>query len=75
MCSVVDGATYDRNINLSDGYEMSGSMKRVYACGGLPYCKLLDQGALVRFSTLHFQGTAKPWLGKVPDDILRSAVS
>ena len=75
MCSVVDGATYDRNINLSDGYEMSGSMKRVYACGGLPYCKFLDQGALIRFSTLHFQGSAKQWLSAVADEVLRSGVS
>lgn len=69
MCSVIDAATYDRNINLSDGYEMLGPMKRIYACGGLPYCKSLDSEAFVQFKTLHFQGDAKQWMNDMAQRI------
>lgn len=70
MCAVIDHSTYDRNINLSDGFEMLGPMKRIYARGGLPYGKALDSETFIQFKTLHFQGDAKQWLPDMAERIL-----
>ena len=72
MCSVINGATYDHNINVSDGFEMSGAAKKIYPRGGQPYCRALDHGGLIRFKTLHFQGEAKRWLAEKAGEIALS---
>ena len=75
MCSVIDGSTCDHNINVSDGYETAGAVKKIYPRGGRPYCKSLDHGGLIRFKTLHFQGEAKKWLAEKAEEIARSVKS
>ena len=49
----------DVSINLSDGYEQQDGLKKVYWQQGLPYCKNLATGNMVRFASLHYQGHAK----------------
>lgn len=49
----------DISINREDGYEQEDGMKKVYWQNGLPYCKNLATGQLVRFASLHYQGNAK----------------
>lgn len=50
----------DVSVNNDDGgYEMQHGMKKIYWQNNLPYCKNLTTGKLVRFATLHYQGTSK----------------
>jgi hypothetical protein len=59
-----DEIAIDISINREDGYEMENGIKKVYWQEGLPYCKLADSDKLVRFATLHYQGSAKPYMRK-----------
>lgn len=49
----------DVSVNLSDGYEMENGTKKIYWQKGLPYAKNLENGNLIRFVNLHYQGHAK----------------
>jgi hypothetical protein len=64
MMHIIDGSTYDHNINESDQYfRMSGqNIKEVSFFEGLPYCHQTTTGKEIRFNTLHFQGPAKRFL-------------
>lgn len=76
MCSVIDGTTFDHNINSSensikDEYEMRqvsspyGPMiiKNIRMVDGVPIGTNLDMDADVAFNSLHFQGVAKSLMG------------
>jgi hypothetical protein len=54
----------DVSINNSDGYEMENGLKKVYWQNNLPYCKRINDGKLIRFATLHYQGDAKNLMAK-----------
>jgi hypothetical protein len=65
MMYIVDGSTYDHNINTSDQYyEMDPykGIKNIQWIDGLPHCKQLSSDKLIRFNTLHFQGQAKQYI-------------
>jgi len=65
LSDVIDGSTYDDNINSSDNrfkneYRMKNNIKEVDWKDGKPYCYNLKLNKWIRFNTLHFQGeTAK----------------
>lgn len=72
ICKVVDGMTFDHNINSSENllkseYEMRQvagpygpmTIKDVKFSDGFPYCLNLDKDQNVKFNSLHFQGGAK----------------
>lgn len=59
---VIDGATFDNNMNEPEGYEMRAGMKLIVWKDGRPHGKLLDGGGLIRFNALHMQGRSKDWM-------------
>jgi len=56
---VVDGACFELNMKIPQGYEMQGRLKKIYWKDGLPYGKEVATGNLIRFNALHFQGGVK----------------
>jgi hypothetical protein len=56
---IVDGSVYDSNINTSKGFEMKNGIKNITWIDRKPYGKYLETGQLIRFNSLHFQGSAK----------------
>ena len=62
MTDVRKGATWDHNINASDGFDMRGGVKQIdFNNTGFPYGTISPiQGQVyIRFNALHFQGGAK----------------
>lgn len=55
LSQLCQGATYDKGILASDGFEMDGVMKRIIWRDGQPYGVPLEGGEPVRFKGLHFQ--------------------
>ena len=54
---VIDGSTYDHNINVDDGvYEFEDGIKKVNMIEGLPYVFHKTLNKNIRFNCLHFQG-------------------
>lgn len=51
-------------INNPDGYEMEAGIKRIKWQDGAPYGVESSSGNLVRFASLHYQGTAKNLIAK-----------
>lgn len=56
---IIDGSVYDSNINTSKGFEMKDGIKNITWIDRKPYGKHLETGQLIRFNSLHFQGSAK----------------
>jgi hypothetical protein len=56
-------AIYDRNIFLTDGFEMHNGIKRVAWHEGRPYGSREGSLVPIRFKGLHFQGPAKEIMG------------
>jgi len=54
-----DDIAVDSNISRQDGYEIEDGIKKIYWKNKLPYAKNIASGKLVRFATLHYQGSAK----------------
>ena len=61
---VVDGACFDYNMKISQGFEKKGRLKKIYWKEGVPYCKSVESGELIRMNGLHFQGGVKHHLYK-----------
>ncbi len=72
LCKIIDGTTFDHNINSSENsikseYDMRQvaspygpiMIKNVRFVDGMPCCLNLDVDQDVRFNSLHFQGSAK----------------
>ncbi len=59
----IDDAVYDRNIHLSDGFEMDNGLKKVVWCGNRPCGIWETDRSMVRFKGLHFHGYAKEVMG------------
>lgn len=55
----VDEFYFDSNLNESDGFEMSGGLKKIYWKDNLPFAKHIETGLLVQLLGLHFQGATK----------------
>ncbi len=56
LSAIIDGATYDLNINESEGFEMAGGVKNIYFVENKPFCRHLDLQRAIQFNILHFQG-------------------
>ena len=56
---IKDNIVIDHNINQSDFFEMSKKRTKVVWKNGLPYAIKSENGDLVRFLAIHFQGKAK----------------
>ncbi len=56
MSSVLDGTTFDHNINSRDFFEYENGMKKIVWKDGLPYCRNTFLDEMIRFNILHFQG-------------------
>ncbi len=54
--AIKNSAMFDQGINISQGLEMQNGTKRIYWKNGLPYGKLIQNGEMIRFHALHFQG-------------------
>ena len=61
---IINNATFDFTLYDTQGYEMDGNLRRFYWKDGVPYCKHLESGQLIRFHTLHLQGPGKRLAGK-----------
>jgi hypothetical protein len=57
-----EGGAFDHAMGDSNGFEMENGIKKIQWRGGLPHCRHQSDGELVRFHTLHFQGSAKRFL-------------
>lgn len=57
--TISDGAVYDNNVNVSEGFEVANGIKHFVWKQGQPFGRHLETGKLVRFNTIHFQGGAK----------------
>lgn len=64
MMHIIDGSTYDHNINTPDqNFRMSGqNIKEISFYENKPYCFQTTTGKEIRFNTLHFQGPAKRYI-------------
>jgi hypothetical protein len=66
MMHIIDGATYDHNINEPDQYfQMDKETKDIVFIGDIPHCYQESTGKHIQFKTLHFQGTAKMLIQKM----------
>lgn len=54
-----NGTFWDENISQSNGFEVKNGLKHIYWINDRPYCKLLQNGKLVKALGLHFQGKTK----------------
>jgi hypothetical protein len=64
MMHIIDGSTYDHNINTSDqNFKMSNlGIKEIVFSENIPYGYQCSTGKTIRFNTLHYQGNAKRFL-------------
>ena len=56
--TILDGTTFDHNINESAEYKMENGVKKVYWKNGLPYCRHERLNEMIKFNCLHFQGVS-----------------
>jgi len=61
---IADGACFDFNMKIPQGFEMQGRVKKIYWKNGLPYAKEMKTQELIRLNALHFQGGIKHQLNK-----------
>ena len=54
--AILEGSTFDHNINGDDGYEMKEGVKKVVWENNTPYCIQVSTGRKIKFNCLHFQG-------------------
>jgi len=59
---IADRTRHDSSIILSEGFEMEGGIKKIVWIDNKPYCRDINDGSLVRFNSLHFQGRAKEFI-------------
>jgi hypothetical protein len=60
MMEIIDGTTYDHNINAADqDFEFENGKKNIKFLDGIPYCKSLHLDENIYFNSLHCQGGAK----------------
>ena len=55
---IINGTTWDDNVNCSSGFEMRQGIKKFLWRGNLPYA-LTETGERIKFHAIHFQGSAK----------------
>lgn len=59
LSRVADNSVYDRNIYISDGFEMENGIKKVFWKDNKPFGHQGETSNPVRFKGLHFHGSAK----------------
>jgi hypothetical protein len=62
LYSIREGGAFDHAMSDANGFEMENGIKRIQWPGGLPHCRQQPGGQLLRFHTLHFQGSVKRFL-------------
>jgi len=62
--SIIDGSTFDHNINAQDSYEWEDGLKVFHWKDNIPYCKNTWLQEEVRFNCIHFQGAHRKELLK-----------
>lgn len=60
--TIINNTVFDRNINVSDGFEIKNKIKNIYWINNQPFCKHSSSGEEIRFKNLHFQGLAKKYM-------------
>ena len=64
MMTIIDGSTYDHNINVPDQYFDFNGIKNIKMKDGYPYVYNHKLKKDIRFNSLHFQGGAKYQISK-----------
>lgn len=59
ISTIIEGSTYDHNMNFSEGFEMCNGVKKIYFLEGQFFGKHISSGQDIKFNALHFQGKAK----------------
>jgi GR25 family glycosyltransferase involved in LPS biosynthesis len=60
-----DGSAYDHSMSDAGGFEMENGIKKIYwPEKGRPHGRLVANGQMVAFHTLHFQGATKQFMPK-----------
>jgi hypothetical protein len=59
ISTIIEGSTYDLNINLAEEFETNSEIKNIYFSQKQPFCNHLPSGQSIRFNALHFQGKSK----------------
>ena len=57
ISGIHDGTTFDHSICSPDFFEFQNNMKNITWIDGLPYCKNMFLDKMIRFNSLHFQGS------------------
>lgn len=70
----VDESCFDVNMQVSQGFEMQGRVKKIYWKNNLPYGKKISNGKWIRFNALHFQGGVKHVMNKYLFDYTQATV-
>lgn len=64
MMTIIDGSTYDHNINAQDQYFKFNGMKEIEMIDGIPYVFSEKLNKKIKFNTLHFNSGAKSLMEK-----------
>lgn len=59
---VENNSVFDDNFNVSDGFEMTDTGKKIIFENKVPYGFLKDKNEKIKFNVLHFQGPAKKYM-------------
>lgn len=62
LSTIIDGSTYDHNINLSNDFDTCNGIKKINFVEGQPFGKHIPSGKNIKFNILHFQGKAKKFM-------------
>ncbi|NDJ18741.1 hypothetical protein [Myxacorys almedinensis] len=62
---IVEGAVFDLKMDSSSGgFEMENGLKKIQWFDRQPFCKNLELNQLIRFNSLHFQGSTKQFISR-----------
>jgi hypothetical protein len=62
MSTIIQNSVYDCNVKISDGFEMKNGMKHIVWIDDQPFGKHIESNQLIRFNSLHFQGSSKQYM-------------
>lgn len=72
MMQIINDTTYDHNINVPDqDFEFNGTHKNFKITDGVPYIYNKRLGRVIKFNSLHFQGSSKNLIKSVYDECNR----
>lgn len=63
MMTIINNSTYDHNINVpNQDFDYDGNIKKIEMIKDIPYVYNHNLNKLVKFNSLHFQGSAKKYI-------------